>query len=44
MSDDNDGGEGLDSRLSDFRVEADGTYYIAVGNSKALSEEPTACP
>ena len=32
-SDDDDGGEGLDSRLSNFRVEADGTYYIAVGNS-----------
>ena len=32
-SEDDDGGEGLDSRLSNFRVEADGTYYIAVGDS-----------
>ena len=31
--DDDDGGEGFDSRLSKFGVEADGTYYIAVGNS-----------
>ena len=32
-SNDDDGGEGLDSRLSNFRPEADGTYYIAVSNS-----------
>ena len=32
-----DGGEGPDSRLSNFRVEADGTYYIAVSNSDALT-------
>ena len=32
-SENDDGGEGLDSRLSNFRVEADGTYYIAVSNS-----------
>ena len=30
---DDDGGEGPDSRLSNFRVDADGTYYIAVSNS-----------
>ena len=30
---DDDGGEGPDSRLSNLRVEADGTYYIAVSNS-----------
>ena len=32
-SENDDGGEGSDSRLSNFRVEADGTYYIAVGNT-----------
>ena len=36
-SNDDDGGEGLDSRLSNFRPEADGTYYIAVGNSDPLT-------
>ena len=30
---DDDGGEGLDSRLSNFRPAADGTYYIAVSSS-----------
>ena len=31
-SEDLDGGEGLDSRLSNFRVTQDGTYHIAVGS------------
>ena len=32
-SENDDGGEGFDSRLSNFRVEADGTYHIVVSNS-----------
>ena len=37
FSDDDDGGEGLDSRLSNFRVEADGTYHIAVSNTNPFT-------
>ena len=32
-----DGGEGPDSRFSDFRPAADGTYYIAVSSSDAFT-------
>ena len=32
-SDDDNGGEGFDSRLSNFRVTEDGTYHIAVSHS-----------
>ena len=36
-SEDDDGGEGFDSRLSNFRPEADGTYYIAVSNTNPFT-------
>ena len=36
-SNDDDGGEGPDSRLSNFRVTQDGTYHIAVSNSDAFT-------
>ena len=36
-SENDDGGEGRDSRLSNFRVTQDGTYHIAVSNSDAFT-------
>ena len=37
MSGNNDGGEGKDSRLSNFRVNADGTHYIEVGSGSGFT-------
>ena len=36
-SENDDGGEGFDSRLSDFQVDADGTYHIVVGNTNTVA-------